>query len=225
MKKKGFTVLISENKEGYCAFDELILKVANTIEEAEDIVLNTINPMINGKYEDLEDLDNYLETLDNEQGYAPRFEIQEFELGEDEEQDTVFVASKEEKEELIIKLPCKEGTEVYCIGGCGEICDDWDIDCGFCIDHDIVFTTKFDRNMVEQFGDTVFLSKENAEVQLISKKLAELNEKVGTPDLDECKAIFIKYYLSLLPKEYQHLDFGLHTKKFCIVDTKGARVI
>lgn len=210
----NYYVLISKNEEGKVVFDELITHFAETLEEAEDFVLDTINPWIDGKFEDTEDLAEYLITLDDENGFSPLFEINKIENNE----------SKED-EELILRLPCKEGTTVYCIGCCGEICDNFDIDCSFCIDHDIVFTTSFDRNMLEQFGKTVFLTEEEATKKLITDKLEELNSKVGTSELDKYISAFTKHYLSLLPKEHQHLDFGLYSNKYVITDGKGARVI
>lgn len=209
----NYYVLISKNEEGKVVFDELITHFAETLEEAEDFVLDTINPWIDGKYKDTEDLANYLEELEDKMGFAPLFEINE------------VILVDEEEEELILRLPCKEGTTVYCIGGCGEICDNFDIDCSFCIDHDIVFTTRFDRNMLEQFGISVFLTEEEATKKLITDKLEELNSKVGTSELDKYISAFTKHYLSLLPKEHQHLDFGLYSNKYVITDGKGARVI
>lgn len=58
----------------------------------------------------------------------------------------------------------------FCIGSCGEICDDYETDCEVCGEHKVVFRMNFDRNMVEQFGKTVFLTKEQAEQALTEMK-------------------------------------------------------
>ena len=71
-----------------------------------------------------------------------------------------------EEQGLLLRLPLAEGTQVHCIGSCGEICDDYDTDCEVCGEHEIVFTTSFDRNMIEQFGKTVFATEEEAEQAL-----------------------------------------------------------
>ena len=71
-----------------------------------------------------------------------------------------------EEQGLLLRLPVAEGTNVFCIGSCGEICDDYETDCEVCGEHKVVFCMNFDRNMVEQFGKTVFLIKEEAEQAL-----------------------------------------------------------
>ena len=75
-----------------------------------------------------------------------------------------------EEQGLILRLPVAEGTNVFCIGSCGEICDDYETDCEVCGEHKVVFCMNFDRNMVEQFGKTVFLTKEQAEQALAEMK-------------------------------------------------------
>lgn len=70
----------------------------------------------------------------------------------------------EEEEGMLLKLPCKEGTTVHCIGSCGEICDDYL--CESCEEHKVIFTCAFDRNMIEQFGKTVFRTHDEAEIAL-----------------------------------------------------------
>ena len=67
---------------------------------------------------------------------------------------------------LLIILPVAEGTEVWCIGSCGELCDNCNMECSDCKKHEIVFSTNFDRNMVEQWGKTVFASESEAEEAL-----------------------------------------------------------
>ena len=78
------------------------------------------------------------------------------------------LASYEDAEDqgLLLRLPLPEGTQVYCIGSCGEICDDYSTDCEVCGEHKVVFTTAFDRNMIEQFGKLVFAKEEEAEKAL-----------------------------------------------------------
>ena len=71
-----------------------------------------------------------------------------------------------EEQGLLLRLPLPEGTQVYCIGSCGEICDDYSTDCEVCGEHKVVFTTAFDRNMIEQFGKIVFAKEEEAEKAL-----------------------------------------------------------
>ena len=90
--------------------------------------------------------------------------VQKFEaIGTIEE----FKALKDaEKQGLILKLPISEGTNIFCIGSCGELCDDYETDCEVCGEHEVVFTTSFDRNMIEQFGKTVFAKEEEAEQAL-----------------------------------------------------------
>ena len=76
-------------------------------------------------------------------------------------------AFKDKQEQgLLLLLPVAEGTEVWCIGSCGEICDNWSIDCSNCEEHQVVFCTNFDRNMTEQWGITVFPTKAEAEEAL-----------------------------------------------------------
>lgn len=77
-----------------------------------------------------------------------------------------------EEQGLLLKLPVAEGANVFCIGGCGEICNDYETDCKDCKcgKHEVVFCTNFDRNMVEQFGKTVFLTEEEAEQALRKMK-------------------------------------------------------
>lgn len=80
------------------------------------------------------------------------------------------LASYEDAEEqgLLLWLPCKEGTEVFCIASCEETCDDADsvLGCLGNCKHKIVIPMTFDRDMVEQFGKTVFLTREEAEKAL-----------------------------------------------------------
>lgn len=71
-----------------------------------------------------------------------------------------------EEQELLLKLPIAEGTQVFCIGSCGELCDDYETDCESCGEHQVVFCINFDRNMIEQFGETVFATEEEAEAIL-----------------------------------------------------------
>ena len=72
----------------------------------------------------------------------------------------------------------------------------------------------------------VLISKnKEATKKLVTDKLEELNSKVGTKEHDKYLSAFTKHYLSLLPKEHQHLNFGLYSKKYVITDEKGARVI
>lgn len=71
---------------------------------------------------------------------------------------------------LLSRLPVAEGANVFCIGSCGEICDDYETDCEVCGEHKVVFCMNFDINMVEQFGKTVFLTKEQAEQALAEMK-------------------------------------------------------
>lgn len=94
--------------------------------------------------------------------------LQDFEaIGTTEE----FKALKDaEKQGLILKLPVAEGTNVFCIGSCGELCDDFDTDCEVCGEHEVVFCVNFDRNMVEQFGKTVFITEEEAEQALAKRQ-------------------------------------------------------
>lgn len=61
----------------------------------------------------------------------------------------------------------------------------------------------------------------NAETQIILSKLEELDKKIGTPEYNKYRGEFITNYL---PKQY-HLDFGLWSKKHCITDRYGARVM
>lgn len=75
-----------------------------------------------------------------------------------------------EEQGLLLRLPVSEGTQVHCIGSCGELCDDYSADCEVCGEHKVVFTTSFDRNMIEQFGKTVFLTEEEAEQALAKMK-------------------------------------------------------
>ena len=78
------------------------------------------------------------------------------------------LADYEDKQEqgLLIILPVAEGTEVWCIGSCGELCDNWSMECSGCKEHEIVFSTNFDRNMVEQWGKTIFATESKAEEAL-----------------------------------------------------------
>ena len=71
-----------------------------------------------------------------------------------------------EEQGLLIRLPVAEGTLVFCIGSCGEICDDYEKDCRVCGQHEVVYCMNFDRNLVEHFGKTVFLSEAEAEQAL-----------------------------------------------------------
>lgn len=82
------------------------------------------------------------------------------------------LAEYEDKQEqgLLIILPVAEGTEVWCIGSCGELCDNWSMECSDCKEHEIVFSTTFDRNMVEQWGKTVFATEVKAEEALARMK-------------------------------------------------------
>ena len=75
-----------------------------------------------------------------------------------------------EEDGLLIRLPVAEGTPVHCIGSCGEICDDYETDCEVCGEHKVVFCTNFDRNLVEHFGETVFLTEAEAEHALAKMK-------------------------------------------------------
>lgn len=75
-----------------------------------------------------------------------------------------------EEDGLLIRLPVAEGTHVFCIGSCGEICDDYETDCEVCGEHKVVFCTNFDRNLVEHFGETVFLTEAEAEQALAKMK-------------------------------------------------------
>lgn len=75
-----------------------------------------------------------------------------------------------EEQGLLLRLPVAEGTNVFCIGSCGEICYDYGTDCEVCGEHKVVFSKNFDRNMVEQFGKTVFLTQEQAEQALANMK-------------------------------------------------------
>lgn len=59
-----------------------------------------------------------------------------------------------EEQGLLIKLPCKVGTTVYCIMTSIKGTNP------------MIFTQSFDYSMVECFGKTVFLSKEEAEAKL-----------------------------------------------------------
>ena len=67
-------------------------------------------------------------------------------------------------------LPVPEGTEVWCIGSCGELCDNWNLECCDCTEHEIVFCTSFDRNMIEQWNKTVFATEAEAKKILIEKE-------------------------------------------------------
>ena len=70
-----FYVVISENKEEKVLFYDLIIKHFETIEEAKTFVLDTINPMIDGHYDNTDDLAEALFYIEDEVGYAPLFEI------------------------------------------------------------------------------------------------------------------------------------------------------
>lgn len=72
-----YYVVISENKGGEVLFDDLIIKHFETIEEAKAFVLETVNPMIDGYYNNTDDLAEALVFLEDEIGYAPLFEINE----------------------------------------------------------------------------------------------------------------------------------------------------
>ena len=87
------------------------------------------------------------------------------------------LADYEDNEEqwLMIVLPVAEGTEVWCIGSCGELCDNW-MECEDCKEHEIVFSTNFDRNMVEQWGKTVFATEPEAEEALATANIQQFLE-------------------------------------------------
>ncbi len=70
----------------------------------------------------------------------------------------------------------------------------------------------------EEFNNRKALLNERREE--ILKAIDDLNKAVGTPEVDEARRIVLK----LLPVGY-HLDFGLLTSTFCVVDHKGARVL
>ena len=59
------------------------------------------------------------------------------------------------------------------------------------------------------------------DTQIILSKLEELDTKIGTPEYSKYRDEFITKYL---PKQH-HLDFGLWSKKHCITDRYGARVM
>ena len=69
--------IISRNEEGHIIFCELITKVTTTYEEAQQFVLETINPMIEENFTDTNDLANYLIEIEDKCGFAPLFEIRE----------------------------------------------------------------------------------------------------------------------------------------------------
>lgn len=54
----------------------------------------------------------------------------------------------------------------------------------------------------------------------IQRALDNLNNVVGTPEVD----MAVRKLAKLLPPGF-HMDFGLGTKKFCIVNYWGARVM
>lgn len=54
----------------------------------------------------------------------------------------------------------------------------------------------------------------------ISIAIAELNNHIGTKEIDTYKEKVLK----LLPQEY-HLDFDLHSNRFCVVNHYGARIL
>ena len=79
-----------------------------------------------------------------------------------------------EEQGLLIKLPCKVGDKVWCIDwywDCGYVpgkCPDPSFNCdAYRCDFDkkkfVVMMREFDLGMLEQFGKTVFLTREEAE--------------------------------------------------------------
>ena len=80
--------------------------------------------------------------------------------------------------DLYIKLPCKVGTKVYAIATpCGG-CEHYNLSleqslkiCRNCEKREIAECT-FDNELIDEFGKTVFLTREDAE-----KKLEELNNE------------------------------------------------
>lgn len=87
-----------------------------------------------------------------------------------------------EEQGLLLKLPCPIGTTVYSIDrqiwidekGCRD-CVYYAIDgsCDYEEEHPActkVFETKFEFNMLDDFGKTVFLTKEEAEKALAERK-------------------------------------------------------
>lgn len=76
------------------------------------------------------------------------------------------------------------------------------------------------RNVSELKSSTTGLYVSKGRRQEILKALDKLNQAVGTRRVDEVKTAVGK----LLPMGY-HLDFGLHSKMFCVVDHMNARVL
>lgn len=72
-----YIVIISDNAEGHVNFCELITTVTETYEEAQQFVLNIINPMIEKDFTNTEDLENHLIEMEDNNGFAPLFEIRE----------------------------------------------------------------------------------------------------------------------------------------------------
>lgn len=72
-----YIVVISKNEEGHVNFCELITTVTETYEEAQQFVLNIINPMIEKNFTSTEDLETHLIEMEDNNGFAPLFEIRE----------------------------------------------------------------------------------------------------------------------------------------------------
>ena len=72
-----------------------------------------------------------------------------------------------EEKGMLLRLPCPIGTEV------------WTIMVGMTGKHPILFKQEFEYSMVEHFGKSVFLTKEEAEVALEKLRNAEKKEEIN----------------------------------------------
>lgn len=73
---KLYLGIISENTKGYTSFEDIKTHISKDKNEIQQWILNTVNPIINKTFSNIDDLENYLIRLEDNQGYAPKFNIE-----------------------------------------------------------------------------------------------------------------------------------------------------